>query len=109
MLSRFCALAAVIVLVLGTVLVGVLAAVLGIVLVGIVGVLGAVLGAVLILVLGTVLGIVLILVIHDCFLRMIVFAENRRSSLPHPSGFILGFENQTDDEPGQHCRGDAAG
>ena len=94
MLSRFCALAAVIVLVLGTVLVGVLA---------------AVLGAVLILVLGTVLGIVLILVIHDCFLRMIVFAENRRSSLPHPSGFILGFENQTDDEPGQHCRGDAAG
>ena len=94
MLSRFCALAAVIVLVLGTVLVGVLA---------------AVLGAVLILVLGTVLGIVLILVIHDCFLRMIVFAENRRSSLPHPSEFILGFENQTDDEPGQHCRGDAAG
>lgn len=85
-----------------------LAAVLVLVLIG---VLVAVLILVGVLVLGTVLiGIlILVLVIHNRSSVCFFLRHRRSSSLPNISGFILGLENQADDEAGNDGDSDTAG
>ena len=64
---------------------------------------------VLIVILVLVAVLVSILVIHIRFLRLYILAAARYPSLPQNSGFILGLENQTHQQPGGDGHGDAAG
>lgn len=52
--------------------------------------------------------LILVLIIHGFFLQ-ISFAVSRYHSLPDISRFILGFENETDDQTGKDRYGDATG
>ena len=79
-----------------------------VVLVGILAVLVIVLGTVL-AVLVVVLILVSVLVIHDRSSVCFFLRHRRSSSLPNISGFILGLENQADDEAGNDGDGDTTG
>lgn len=53
--------------------------------------------------------LLILLVIHDDILRNDVLRFDRSVILSQNSGFILGFENETYDQPADNCRGDAPG